>query len=464
MDMTTEIEMEIIAPNTETDANFDFKTISLADPQPLAGQVGYYFTQLTVGDEPKKHLCLQLPSCFSKQAVVSTKTTKYMDLMFERHQHDALMKWLEHLEYACQDIIDAKKELWFQTELTRDDIETMMTQITRLYQSGKYVLMRAYMDPKPHKCIAYDENEMGVDLELLTPTQAFIPLVMIEGVKFSAKSFEISLKLIQLMVIGKTEKAKSNCLIKRSSSTISTKPDPLVKTLPPANLVKKTVSIQAPPLLAPAAVKPAAVKPAVSIQQPLVSQQQPLVSQQQPLVSQQQPLVSQQQPLVSMSSIKRPNTMLGPGRNVPAAPVPAVPVPVSAAPVPAVPVPQTPAPIRKNIPAPSISTKNPPQIPINLEKSINTNDTNMIDDIDETNATDELNEIDIDYNDVSDTINLKNPNEVYYEIYKKAREKAKEYRLLTLEAYLKAKQIKTKYMLANIDDSDEEDENYDMSY
>ena len=461
MDMTAEMEMEIVDANT----NFDFKTISLADPQPLAGQVGYYFTQLTVGDEPKKHLCLQLPSCLSKQAVVSTKTTKYMDLMFERHQHDALMKWLEHLEYACQDIIDAKKELWFQTELTRDDIETMMTQITRLYQSGKYVLMRAYMDPKPHKCIAYDENEMGVDLELLTPTQAFIPLVMIEGVKFSAKSFEISLKLIQLMVIGKTEKAKSNCLIKR------TKPDPLVKTLPPANLVKKTVSIQAPPtlapasVLAPAAVKPAAVKPAVSMQQqPLVSQQQPLVGMQQ-----QQPLVGMQQPLVSMSSIKRPNTMLGPAMLGPAMIGPAM---LGAGrnvsvPVPAVPVPQTPAPIRKNIPAPSISTKTPPQIPINLEKSKNTNDTNMIDDIDdidETNATDELNEIDIDYNDISDTINLKNPNEVYYEIYKKAREKAKEYRLLTLEAYLKAKQIKTKYMLANIDDSDEEDENYDMSY
>ncbi len=418
------MEMEIVAPNT----NFDFKTISLADPQPLAGQVGYYFTQLTVGDEPKKYLCLQLPSCLSKQAVVSVKNAKYMDLMFERQQHDALIKWLEQLEYACQDMIDEKKELWFQTELTRDDIETMMTQITRLYQSGKYVLMRAYMDAKPSKCIAYDENEMGVDLDLLTPIQEFIPLVMIEGVKFSAKSFEISLKLIQLMVIGKTEKSKSNCLIKLSSST---KSDPLVKT---ANLVKKTVSIQAPAQAAPKA--PAAAPqaaPLVTIQK----QQQPLVTiqkQQQPLVTiqkQQQPLIQkQQQPL---SSMKRPNTMINTMINT-HVPVPALaPVPV---PVPA------PAPIRTN-----------PPIPINLENSINTND-----------ETNEMNEIDIDYKDVSDTINLKNPNEVYYEIYKKAREKAKEYRLLTLEAYLKAKQIKTKYMLTNIDDSDEEDENYDMGY
>ena len=445
------MEMEIVAPNT----NFDFKTISLADPQPLAGQVGYYFTQLTVGDEPKKYLCLQLPSCLSKQAVVSVKNAKYMDLMFERQQHDALIKWLEQLEYACQDMIDEKKELWFQTELTRDDIETMMTQITRLYQSGKYVLMRANMDAKPSKCIAYDENEMGVDLDLLTPTQEFIPLVMIEGVKFSAKSFEISLKLIQLMVIGKTEKSKSNCLIKLSSST---KSDPLVKTLPPENLVKKTVSIQTP---APLVQKQQ--QPLVSIQKqqqpPLIQKQQqpPLIQKQQqpPLIQkQQQPLIQKQQQ--SLSSMKRTNTMIN--THVSAAPVPvsatpvsavpvsATPVSVSAVSVSAAPVSAAPAPVSA-APAP-IRTS-----PINLENSINTND-----------ETNEINEIDIDYKDVSDTINLKNPNEVYYEIYKKAREKAKEYRLLTLEAYLKAKQIKTKYMLANIDDSDEEDENYDMGY
>ena len=65
-------------------------------------------------------------------------------------------------------IIDSKKDLWFQTELTRDDIETMMTQITRLYQSGNYILVRSFIDTnKATKCIAYDENEIGFDLDTL---------------------------------------------------------------------------------------------------------------------------------------------------------------------------------------------------------------------------------------------------------------------------------------------------------
>ena len=58
----------------------------------------------------------------------------------------------------------------------------------------------------------------------------------------------------------------------------------------------------------------------------------------------------------------------------------------------------------------------------------------------------------------NDTISLKNPNEVYYTIYRKAREKAKEMRLRAIEAYLAAKEIKTKYMLFDMDDTDEDSE------
>ena len=205
------MDLEIIT----TAPDFNFKTISLADPQPLHGQAGFYFTPLNI---EKKSLCLQLPECLTKQGLVTIKTGNYLDLMFERPSNDELMHWIEQLEYTCQDIIDSKKELWFQTELTRDDIETMMTQVTRLYQSGKYMLMRVFVETAKNKCIAYDEQEIGFDLELLEPNKPVVPLIMIEGVKFSSRSFEISLKLIQVMVIGKSEK-KSSCLIKRRTES-----------------------------------------------------------------------------------------------------------------------------------------------------------------------------------------------------------------------------------------------------
>lgn len=62
-----------------------------------------------------------------------------------------------------------------------------------------------------------------------------------------------------------------------------------------------------------------------------------------------------------------------------------------------------------------------------------------------------------------ETISLKKPNQVYYEIYKKAREKAKEAKKTAVIAYLEMKNIKKTYMLDEIDESDSEFEDF-VSY
>ena len=70
-----------------------------------------------------------------------------------------------------------------------------------------------------------------------------------------------------------------------------------------------------------------------------------------------------------------------------------------------------------------------------------------------------LKEIDLSSSLVNslETITLKKPNQVYYEIYKQARDKAKEAKHVALAAYLEAKNIKNTYMLDDIDDSDNSD-------
>jgi len=60
-----------------------------------------------------------------------------------------------------------------------------------------------------------------------------------------------------------------------------------------------------------------------------------------------------------------------------------------------------------------------------------------------------------------ETITLKKPNQVYYEIYQKAREKAKEAKKKAVLAYLEMKNIKKTYMLDNIDESDSELEDFE---
>jgi len=379
-----DLDMEIVSPAPD----FNFKTISLGDPQPLNGHAGFYFTQLSVGNE-NKALCLQLPECVTKQGIVNIKNGKYLDLMFERGSNDELMRWVEQLEYTCQDIIDSKKDLWFQTELTRDDIETMMTQIARLYQSGKYMLMRVFMDTPNSKCIAYDENEIGFDLELLEANKPVIPLIVIEGVKFSTRSFEISLKLVQVMVMGKMEK-KSTCLIKKKQQDLgdySLEENSVVSApavVEPVSVIEKPV-----PVLEKAVPEPVLAKPNTVLAKPNTVLAKP------------------------NTVLAKPNTVLAKPNTVLAQPVLAQ--PVLAQPVLAQPVLAQPA-IKKN----------------------------------------EIEEVTIDYDEVEDdSIFLKKPDEVYYELYKKAREKAKQCRIAAIEAYLEAKQIKTKYMLFDEDDSDD---------
>jgi hypothetical protein len=57
----------------------------------------------------------------------------------------------------------------------------------------------------------------------------------------------------------------------------------------------------------------------------------------------------------------------------------------------------------------------------------------------------------------TETIQIKQRNEVYYEMYREARRKAKIARNLALSSYLEAKRIKNTYMLEDLKDSDDSD-------
>ena len=73
----------------------------------------------------------------------------------------------------------------------------------------------------------------------------------------------------------------------------------------------------------------------------------------------------------------------------------------------------------------------------------------------------ELCEVDFNLDEIkeSDTVLIKQRNDVYYKMYREAREKAKIARDLALSAYLEAKRIKNTYMLDDIiDSSDSEDD------
>jgi len=77
----------------------------------------------------------------------------------------------------------------------------------------------------------------------------------------------------------------------------------------------------------------------------------------------------------------------------------------------------------------------------------------------DNNDDNDILEINLDINEIenSEAIHLKEKTEVYYQMYKEARQKAKLAKSLALSSYMEARKIKNLYMLEDIDDSDESD-------
>ena len=361
--------MDIFKPNNL----FDFTKIKLSQPQPVQG--GSFFTKISLGEE-EKPFYIQLPKCITKQGIVSTKRGKYCDLMYKRNNYEEFMDWLEQLETSCHDNIDKKKDLWFTGDYSKEEIEQMMTPIMRLYKSCKYVLIRTYINTNKHtgedNCSAYNENEVGLNLEDIDNESMIIPLLLIDGIKFTSRSFELDFKIIQMMVLNKPINEISTCLIKKNNNL--------------GNLHEKL-------------------------------------------------------------------EFLPINKEIPTQVVEETPTQV---------VEETPTQVVEETTT-QVVEEAPTQV-IEEEEEEEQEDVELLkkDNINNLEENDGIEEFILDVSFINnnenenETIKLKKPNEVYYNIYKAAREKAKNMRHLALEAIMEAKNIKTKYLLEDINDSDED--------
>ena len=367
------------------DKDFNFEKISLANPQPVQG--GSFFTKLTLNNNP---LYIQLPKCNTKQGVITTKRNKYSDLLYDKSNEEVLINWALSLEDKCQELIYHKRNTWFHQEIQKDDIETMLSPVFRLYKSGKKILIRAYIDVNKEngtpKCMVYDEHELKLDLETIDTEKFIIPLVLIEGIRFSSKSFELDIKLTQIMVLDDEPVASNTCLIKKMNNSVEIKEDNKTEiledsngdSLEPINETKDNEDSLEPTDMVKVDGDSLEPKDETKVDE---------------------------DSLEPTDIVKVDENSLEPTDIVK---------------------------VDENSLEITSPVKKSETLQVTLDNTIE--------------------EVQLQVND-EDCIKLKKPNEVYYEIYKAARTKAKQMRRVAVEAYLEAKNIKTKYALDDIDDS-----------
>ena len=196
----------IIEPN-ET---FDFTKLTLSHPVGIQG--GAYFTKIEYNNKP---LYIQTNKSQTRQGFVKTGKKYYCDLMFDKNS-ETLIHWFENLEEKCQKIIFEKRFTWFQNNLEESDIEIAFNSTIRVYKSGKYYLIRTNVKNNHNNLPAikiYNETEIPFTMDDVKPETNVISILEIKGIKFTSRNFQIEIEVKQMMVLD-NEPIFNNCLIK----------------------------------------------------------------------------------------------------------------------------------------------------------------------------------------------------------------------------------------------------------
>jgi hypothetical protein len=360
--------MSIIIPNSD----FDFSKLKLGNPSGIQG--GAYFSKITINDD---QLLIQTPKSTTKNGITTTDKKNCVDFMFNVEQH-TFSDWIEQFERKVKELIYQRKDAWFTSEMTMEDIDYFFTPMSRAYKN-KYYLLRAFeqknkmfKSEKKYNFGIFGENgEETTGDELANENTQCISILEIQGLKFTSNNFRIEVSISQIMVV-KEKKLNEYCMIKKlDADVVQEKPQSVVVQEKPQSVV-----VQEKP-------------------QSVVVQEKP------------QSVVVQEKPQ-SVVVQEKPQSVV---------------VPVSI-----------------------VSPINKKQQKIVVEPDEIREVT-----IEEPPEIQEVNIIPSALSNNDDPISLKQPNEVYYEIYREARKKAKIAKNLAIKAYLEAKRIKNTYLLEDFD-------------
>ena len=390
-----------------TNNEFDFTQLSIS--QPISVQGGAYFTKLKMKNDT---LYIQLPKCVTKQGLNETNKKAYMDLMFT-NDDEYVIEWFENLENKLVDLVYQKKDIWFQNEMEKEDIETFFNPICRPFKGGKFHLVRIDIPrnktlSSQYHCNVYDENENIIPIQEINDKHSIIPVLEIQGIKFSARNFQLELLGKQIMILNNKPLFKG-CVIKRSHE------ENIVET----KEIEKESELE----------EPTSNVVTDNIHTSLGDSSEEIINFKESNSESNTIQDSILETLEDDNDECNDNTTIDTEID------------------------------NKNIESDNYVETNS-SIP--QENNSDLHEDNLEEKLEEMESND-LEDIttQLSVNDNESKITLKKPNEVYYEIYKIAKDKAKQHKKAAISHYLEAKKIKNTYLLDDLDNSDESSEEED---
>lgn len=206
--------------------SYDDKDLNISNnvtlSMPSSVQGGSYFTKIQYAKHP---LYMQTPKCVSKQGISTVGKKTYIELVISNEKDGEFISFLENLEKTCIDIIFEKRHLWFTDELEKPDIETAFASIIKSYKNGTSHLLKLNINNTSNHakhgigigglqtCFVFDENNNSLKFDDVKPETPLITIIEFEGIKFTSKSFQFEMNARQMLVIDE-KPIFNSCLIK----------------------------------------------------------------------------------------------------------------------------------------------------------------------------------------------------------------------------------------------------------
>lgn len=385
----------------EPNEKFDFTKLTLSSPINING--GNHFIKYNYDGCP---LYIKLPLCSIKQGIVSTSKRIFCDLMFT-NENTEFIEYIENLEQYSQKYIFDNRQKWFETELEENDIENSFNSCMKIYKSGKYYCLRVSVPRILGKSNLkiYDENEQLVEIENIKEDDKVICALEVQGIKCSARSFQIEMEVKQMVLIKQKNIFEKCVLLKREQRQILQDQESVIE--------KESKDLSTEP-----------------INEIIVDD-----------VEEENPVVLdnnvEEEDQVDMDNKVEKENKVDMEKHV------------------------------EEENKVDLDNKVEEENPVDIEKreEVENHESEPTEiDIEEIISSQEIKEcqepreceIPLEQFN-SDILSLKKKNDVYYEMYRKALSKAKMAKEMALNSFLEAKNIKNTYMLDDIDDSDLDD-------
>jgi hypothetical protein len=407
----------ILQPGNMVD--FDFSNISLKNPKPIQG--GSFLSSIKNNNKP---LIIQTPKIKTKKGITQTNKHIYSDLVFENEDSE-FTDWVEGLQDVVRNLILSKSESWFNDPVTLDEIEYNWNNSLRTYKQTKQ-LLRTFIHK--NKGISsnvlkiYDSDYKSKHINDITGDTSIICILEVIGLKFSSTNFQLDFCLRQAMIL-EDKPIFNEPLIKFDSKKIHEKKNG-----------EKNVSFEETP------DEITLEKPEKTIDNLENDKQET----QEIDKSNNSIMLESTLKIENLEEVEKAENKVEDTTKIQEDEVDEV------------------HDIDKDKPLEIKEIQqfnNQVNAEVNdglKEEEINLDNLEKNDVFEKTEEDkDKLQEVNLTLNE-KDSITLKKPNELYLDIYRQAREKAKKAKQQAIKAYLEAKRIKELYMLEIVDSSEED--------